>query len=413
MKKNIFYGSPNKLMKFMLRENTIASIYHIANTIFMLEKKIKNNEKIPNPIKINLYVKISEKEKEKICKLLNNLILDVLYHNSNFVLEEKELKVTKPFENKEVKSSVICLFSGGIDSTTGILLSKNIFPDVVGAFIAHQDMTRTTELIKKINKNILSKKEIMLKKYLAPAMGLGYSQTRGFLYLLYGGISAHLHSANKIIISECGATMYQPKFSPLDTITYTTHPTVLQTAKKIIEIILKKNIQVITPFENLTKTEVMQITPQEDLFSNTHSCITSRWGKNCGKCYACLTRMIGSVNINGELDYFKENIFEMPNNENLSAFLRFCYDYILNQDEVDYWSLRTIKYYHKEDLFKRVCFDAFLALRKLKSMNCLDSSYEQILNDFEEKKSSELDIRLKELKKISIPNFNKKVISIE
>jgi len=412
MENDIFYGSPNKLMRFMSKDKIIASIYHIANTIFMLEKRIKKNEKIPNPIHIEIYVKISKEDKIKISHMLKNLVLDVLYHDSDFILEEKELKIKKPFENNSVKLSTICLYSGGIDSTTGILLSKKIFPDVRGAFVAHQDMTRTTELIKKIEKTILFKNRIAVEKYLAPAMGLGYSQTRGFLYLLYGGISAYLHSADRIIISECGATMYQPKFSPLDTITYTTHPSVLRTAKKIIDIILNREIQVITPFENLTKTEVMQICPDKAILANTHSCITSRWAKNCGKCYACLTRMIGSINIGESLDYFRNNVFMTPNNENLSAFLRFCYDYMNNPDEIDYWSLTTIKHYHKEDLFRRVCLDAFLALRKLRRINRLDFSYWQILEDFEKMKAPELDERMKELKNTPSPNFDKKVGSI-
>ena len=205
--------------------------------------------------------------------------------------------------------------------------------------------------------------------------------------------------------------MYQPKFAPLDTITYTTHPSVLKLSKQISEIILKKPFEIITPFEDFTKTEMMTLLADDALLSKTHSCVTSRWDKNCGTCYACISRMIGSVNLGLSIDYFRSNVFERKDNEMLSSLIHFCLNFELHQDNIDYWSLKTIKLYHKEDLFTRASQDIFLCLKKLAELQKLDSGYEIVLDYYLKFKSKELSKREEIIKTNRLSaNFEKKVI---
>jgi len=86
---------------------------------------------------------------------------------------------------------------------------------------------------------------------------MGYSQLRGFLYILFAGAYANLCKADKILVTECGPTMYQPLFSPYDSITYTTHPYVLKAAKDVLDLLLDSKPKIIIPFEDLTKAEVI------------------------------------------------------------------------------------------------------------------------------------------------------------
>ncbi len=380
--KRIFYASPNESMDFIWFDNKSSSLYSIANSIFMLENIVKSDKKIPRNVLIDIYVDLNEESIKKIEQLLNILILDVLCEDVAFKLNKKELKKQKLKIRKFSKENTLCLFSGGVDSVTGILKSKETFGSVIGLFINHQDTGKIAYIVSNIERNLLKPKNIPLEKFIAPKMGRGYSQTRGFLYLVYGGILSHFTNAERIIISECGATMYQPKFSPFDTITYTTNPYVLQIAKTVIELILSRSIDVITPFEDFTKTEMMMILSDDNILSKTHSCITSRWGQNCGRCYACLTRMIGSANLGLSLKYFMKNAFEEPDNENLNALINFCYNFLHNRKEIDYWSFNTIQHFNKIELFERLCDDVFRALYSMKAKEILHPNYEFALDEY-------------------------------
>ena len=54
----------------------------------------------------------------------------------------------------------------------------------------------------------------------------------------------------------------------------TTHPKVVQLAGQAINLLLGRKITIKTPFENLTKAEVVAISPMKPAIKLTHSCIT-------------------------------------------------------------------------------------------------------------------------------------------
>src|SRR3989344_3725650 len=129
--KRLFYGSPNEIMEFIYSDEKAASIYEIANSIFMLEKIIKKNKKIPKQVLIYIYFNLNDIEIKKITKLLNILISDILLEDIFFIIKNKDFKKRK-IDRKFKGCKTICLFSGGVDSTIGIIKSKQKYEDVIG-----------------------------------------------------------------------------------------------------------------------------------------------------------------------------------------------------------------------------------------------------------------------------------------
>jgi len=400
----VFYGSPDRFMKSVHLSPVSNTLYSIANSLFMLEKIIKSREDIPEVIEIPYFMDLTEIEIEKICSLMKKAILDVLCEDVDFkFIRKKRKKIRIKFDFKNYNT--ICLFSGGIDSTLGILTSNKKYDSLAGLYVAHGDLGRITKKVSELNESLLKPNKIDLYKMVAPPMGKGYSQLRGFLYSLYAMILGFFCNSDKIIISECGSTMYQPRFAPMDTITYTTNPYVLAIAKEIGKIILKREIILVTPFEDFTKTEMMQLIKDDTILSRTHSCISSRWGINCGRCYACIARMIGSVNLSLDLSYFKYNLFQEENHM-MDSFLNFCFDYSLFEEGIDYWSLENIKHFSKEDLFNRTCLDVFLAIKKLSDANRLDMHYKIILDEYLKFNKEKLSEREEQIRNLKSPNFD-------
>ena len=121
--------------------------------------------------------------------------------------------------------------------------------------------------------------------------------------------------------------------------------------------------------------------------------------------------MIGSINLDLSIDYFRSNVFELKDDEALSSLLNFCLNFELDKEEVDYWSLKTIQIYGKEDLFKRFCRDVFLCLQRLQEKDELDMTYEFILEHYTNHQDIALIYRERELNNLDkSPDFNKKVL---
>jgi 7-cyano-7-deazaguanine synthase in queuosine biosynthesis len=406
MASRLFSGS--SMMQFVWKDKKTATLYSIANSIYILENKIKSNEEFPKQVIIDVYVDIPPKLSQAIQRMLNILVQDVLCEDIKFDLNKKNLPKVED-DTKFTECETICLFSGGVDSSIGILETLKKYSKVNGLYVAHRYTGRIDGKVKNLNKLLLKPAGIHLEKFIAPEWRLGYSQTRGFLYLVYAGILSLFCNSKRILITECGQTTYQPKFAPLDTVTYTTHPYVLQIGKSIINIILEKDIKVIIPFEDFTKSELIKVRPDDNILSITHSCITGIWNNNCGKCYACITRMVGSINNALSLSYFKDNAFQIPNNDDLNSLLSFCFNFIYNKEDLDFWSFRSIDHFGKADLFERVSAEVFLALFNLKNNGLLHPNYEFLLDEYNALDPSRIRKRALELNTLKMPNFDKEV----
>ena len=285
----------------------------MAHAIFNLEKEIRKRR--IDEVHLNLTkASISSDITDYLINLISFTLLE--YVNFKIISTEFKIKISKKEASKK-KYNAVCLFSGGIDSYSGILNSRKYFNRLEGVFSAHSDQKKIIKIVKNLFDSNLSYYGIDLFKLKAPSMGKGgYSQTRGFFYMLSTAAHMNLVGADNLIVSECGPTMYQPQFSPADSVTLTSHPTIIEITKNIIFSILNKKINIITPFEDLTKAEIMSVYPDKSGFKLTHSCIKQRFGDHCGTCYGCvIRRSAGIASGIKDVQYKKDPI--MDENANL------------------------------------------------------------------------------------------------
>jgi 7-cyano-7-deazaguanine synthase in queuosine biosynthesis len=307
-------------------------------------------------------------------KRLQNALTDVLL----FVLTENvrisyaaptaPLKKLKD-EPELLPISNICLFSGGVDSLSGILAAKDALRDVEGVFCAHSDQARIVKIVEELRDAAFVEKGLQLHKISVPSVGIrGYAQLRGFLYCVAAAAWMHLLGSTSLIVTECGPTMYQPMFSPLDSVTMTTHPVVLGYAKTAIETILKRSVGLFTPFEDFTKAEVMAICPRPDLIARSHSCISQRFGAHDGTCFGCVIRRLASTAAGiRDVEYARNPISdEKANAGNLLSLLTYCHDLLTDYGAMEPFEIEKIELYGKRDLFRRFALDQFAAIHILR-----------------------------------------------
>jgi len=341
----------------------------VADGIFDVEKAFRMGDNIQQ-VTLPLYNATAlGYDLKSLRGVLHDLLVFVLAEDIDLTL--RNAKLEKPF-NKEAPSfnlsRTVCLFSGGVDSYAGILLAQEKIKNVVGVFAAHSDQARMIHIVRTIERKVLAKAKIDLHELRVPSVGsLGYAQLRGFLYIVGAAAWMNLLQAERLLVTECGPTMYQPKFSPFDSTTMTTHPVVMRFASKVIRILLQREIKIVTPFENLTKAEVFAVSPHKSGLRYTHSCISQRFGRHDGTCYGCVIRRLAGIAAGVDDVHYDKN----PINDkharagNLMSLLAYSYDLLTNYADMDTFEIEMIEAYSKQDLFRRFALDNFAAIHRL------------------------------------------------
>lgn len=335
-------------------------ILRIAFSLFEAEKSLKKNGLTSNiPILLSKQT-FNRIDVGKLKQILEELFLLIMLEDVS--VEIKDTFDTKGRIRKRVdfpKKEAIVLFSAGVDSYSGIKLAEAIYKNLLGLFVAHNDQPRIINIVEKMKPNIGTE----IRTFYAPGMGsMGYSQLRGFLYILCGGAYANLCKASKILVTECGPTMYQPLFSPYDSITYTTHPYVLKAAKDVLDLLLDFKPKIIIPFEDLTKAEVISNSGITD-YNKTHSCISQRFGEHDGTCFGCVIKKLACL-VSGVRDvkYNKDVFDEEANQDNLLNVLAYSEDLISNYENMPSFQKEKIEEFDKKDLFQRNALDNLAGL---------------------------------------------------
>jgi len=276
------------------------------------------------------------------------------------------------------KLSSVCLFSGGIDSLSGILKTPPALMPTAGVFVSHD---RMASLVRHMQEKILNKEEIPIHKIGIQRGHLGYQQMRGFTYLVMGAVVAKIHKTDNIIISETGQTMFLPPMGALDEITMTTHPTLIEITKSLLRESYGIEFKIYEPFSDLTKAEVVSLCNAKGEISSTNSCITTRFANqeysHCGKCFGCLVRRIGCLVAGVNDARYAKDVLAAPVGSpvmggwpgktiraedlaDLQALLRLTRDVI--EDKLDETARFKISSFSKEDLFRRASMDVLAAL---------------------------------------------------
>lgn len=335
-------------------------ILRVAFWLFEAEKDLKKKgsvSKIAIPMSRQTYRKIDTR---RLKEILEELFLLILLEDVDIEIQEvDDMKGRVCKKAKFPEKEAIILFSAGVDSYSGVKVAEKECKDLLGLFVAHNDQARIIKIVQKMKPLINTE----IRTLYAPGMGsLSYSQLRGFVYILGGGVYANLCKANKILVTECGPTMYQPLFSPYDEITYTTHPYVLKAAKDVLDIFLEAKPEIIIPFEDLTKAEVISNSGIRD-FSVTHSCLTQRFGNHDGTCFGCaikkLACLVGGVK---DVSYKKDVFDEDSNQDNLLNALEFSNDLLNGYDKMPAFETEKIDEFQKHDLFQRYALDNLAGL---------------------------------------------------
>ncbi|MEM2373447.1 MAG: hypothetical protein QXI11_03300 [Thermoproteota archaeon] len=272
---------------------------YIASSLFLCEilqrtVKIRLNEWI-----CFLVSEIDVWNKSHVKYLLQDILSFMIGRRPSIRFKEASGKnkfdiTTRTPESKGVKS--VTLFSGGIDSLSGILNVQATYGSTAGVFVSHVNLGRVVD---KLMNDFLQKYAIQSYRVNVQSQKAVLQQLRGFLYLSFGAISAKLLKTNKVFISEIGPIMYQPPFVPTDEVTLTTHPSLVKMSKELFREVYGVNFEFYEPFENLTKAEVIASCPEKEAIRFTNSCISTRFlysdYSHCGRCYGCLVRRISCL----------------------------------------------------------------------------------------------------------------------
>lgn len=335
---------------------------------------------------------------------LEALLVYVLVEDINIHFRKVRLKNSSPpFPPSTESTPSVCLFSGGTDSFVGLLLANQRLRNVEAVFCAHSDQSRIIHIVKMLHKKVFEREGIPIRKLgVSPVGTSGYAQLRGFLYIVSAAAWMHVLNGSTLIVTECGPTMYQPQFSPFDSVTMTTHPVVMDYARDVIKILLGRDVQIITPFENLTKAETLAICPNPNGLKYTHSCISQRFGRHDGTCYGCVIRRLAAIAANvPDVRYNKNPIIDRKaNSGNLLSLMVFCFDILTHYNDMPSFQTENIEAYGKQDLFKRFALDNFAAIHCLlrerrRVRSSLRHLYKALVNEIGE---HTLDKRLKILR---------------
>ena len=364
----------------------ILDLYLVGYSVFEVEKSLVFNRKIKK-VTLPHVSELDQQDKSQLCNLLKQLFLFLYKKKLHFSFKKIELTPQKETSSERRDYDKVMLFSGGLDSTIGVnyCAAKNYNCQLV--YIRHGNAGQLTPRITQLEENLIKPKKMNLVRIVGPAQKSGYfANTRGLLYLLTGAVFA-CQNKSPLIISECGVTMYQPRFGPLYGVTYTTHPAILSLGKEIIKIFTKTDLEVILPFENNTKAEMVKKYGDATSIASSFSCLRNlRFAVckgNCGECYACLVRRLGIIAaIDDPTTYSEKNSIGAIKNikENLYPIINFCYRVITDFDGLEYWQKERILKYDKKELFYRFALDTFIALEKISKKDKLPDWADRFLN---------------------------------
>jgi 7-cyano-7-deazaguanine synthase in queuosine biosynthesis len=369
--KTRYVFDPIQIADLFLRPEFLrsANVLALADSVFEIEKVFRAGGTIRNASIPAFKPKAFGYDLKALSEILRELLIFVLSEDVSITLRtagavELARKDVPPF----TKTQSVCLFSGGLDSYAGILLAKARLKNVAGIFAAHADQGRIINIVRKLEKRILTKAKIELHELKVPSVEAhGYAQLRGFLYIVGAAAWMNVLEADTLFVTECGPTMYQPRFSPFDSITMTTHPVVVDSARRVIGEILGRKIAVLTPFEDLTKAEVFAVCPEKAGLRHTHSCISQRFGRHDGTCYGCVVRRLAGIAAGvADVHYDRNPIADRNAHAgNLMSLLTFCHDLLTDYPNMDWFEVETIQTYSKQDLFRRFALDNYAAIHRL------------------------------------------------
>lgn len=163
--------------------------------------------------------------------------------------------------------------------------------------------------------------------------------------------------------------------------------------------------EIIIPFEDLTKAEVVSNSGILD-FTETHSCISQRFGDHDGTCFGCVIKRLSCLTSGvQDVDYKKDIFEEDTTQDNLFNVLEFSRKIIKGYKGLPNFQKDKIEEFGKQSLFERFALDNISGLMVgTEKENFLHSRYiKKDLISILKKRVDEVRSNVKK------PDFNKKV----
>lgn len=350
---------------------------YIASGLFACEGFLRDGDtKLDGSV--TFLVQNDTLQSDNVKALLEDLISFTLKARPKIRILKVKTRERTPARKISSQFGSCSLFSGGIDSLSGITYAHEKIGPTAGLFVSHDRMSYRVDYI---NKNFIKSKKIPIREIVIQRGHSGLQQMRGLVYLVFGALAAKLHNTNKIVISETGQTMFLPQFSPLDEVTLTTHPTLIKMVKSLLHEAYGLDFEFYEPFANLTKAEVISLCELKSGIPSTNSCITTRFANqpvsHCGCCYGCLVRRASCIVAGVEDAQYAKDVLTkdvgdpviggwrgkgiLPSNlSDLQAMARFARDTL--EGRIDDFARFKIQSFSKEDLYRRFALDVMSSL---------------------------------------------------
>lgn len=220
---------------------------------------------------------------------------------------------------EDVKADGVCLFSGGVDSTVGMLLLERDQSPVVLSHTKTGDISlgRARTVFKEVGAQfslVVSDATFSRSDYLSKP-GVSVAHSRGLLFLINAAIVANSLGLSRVILPENGPFVLNIETAMFDKSTRTTHPLLIRTLTDVIREATGRQIQIEMPFSHWTKAEIMTSHVLDRLLRHTHSCFHTQnqpGNTMCGLCYSCFVRRLsahaaGVEALDGE---YRDNLFK-------------------------------------------------------------------------------------------------------
>ena len=211
------------------------------------------------------------------------------------------LRTVQKTLSDDLDLSEASLFSGGVDSTLGMLLLKRENSKVV---LSH---TKTGSVPFGRARRVLEKSGAGLEFVVSDATirkpnnwkesGDPVIHSRGIIFLANAMLIANSLGLSKVILPENGPFVLNVETTAADKSTRTTHPLLVDKLQEVFRKISDRNIRVEVPFAQWTKAEIMSADALAPILGFTHSCFYTQGiegGDMCGTCYSCNVRSLSA-----------------------------------------------------------------------------------------------------------------------
>ncbi|MBN1325757.1 7-cyano-7-deazaguanine synthase [Candidatus Falkowbacteria bacterium] len=282
--------------------------------------------------KIIINTKFKLPNKKSLEQFLSFLLNDRNFCPINYNLKIKEkLKKDESSINIQHNFQSIILFSGGFDSSSALLysLKKGWKPLLLWIGFGQKNEKQEEKIVKKLAKRF-QQKLLIIKLDLKELVDKGWKEwdyivpARNFVFAAFAAAILSHSKFNKtnIIIGVHEEEFNHPNPGPDKS------PHFFAYCTKLFSKYYKKQIRLITPFKNISKTDLVaywQNTWEKKYKLDPHETISCYYGNNCGKCNACFKRSISFMAANIGLDKnIKINPFS-NNAEHVREYLKRCF----------------------------------------------------------------------------------------